>query len=67
MGNESKVTINGIELTVGQVMSIRVAVSSMIMEMSEPDALGSDEMGKLLANGYVRNLREVEKMLVAGS
>lgn len=67
MGNEAKVTINGLELTIGQVMSMRVAVGTMIMEMSEPDALGSDEIGKQLANSYIRNLREVEKMLVTGS
>ena len=50
--NEPPITINGTTLTQGQAMTLRVALTTFLMEMSEDDALGADESGKALARAY---------------
>lgn len=48
------VTINGIELTPGQVMTIRVAVIDFKIFLQQ-EGLGDDDMGKALAASYLEN------------
>lgn len=60
-----KIIIDGVELTPAQTESVRVAVSSLLMELQHnPSALGNDDTGMAIARGYRTNLREVERLLV---
>ena len=60
---EPDVTINGHALSFGQAMALRVAVSSFLMSLSEPDALGDDEAGRGIAAGYRQRLIEIAKLM----
>jgi hypothetical protein len=61
---EPKITINGVELTVGQSMTVRVAIAALIINI-QSDGLGDDEHGKIMATAYIDRAREVERLLVA--
>lgn len=63
--NEAFVTINGTGLTIGQTMALRVAASAFHTEMGTPDALGDDEHGRKMAEGYRARLGEVLALLHA--
>lgn len=56
-------TINGITLTLGQAMTLRVAMDFFAMEMSNPDALGEDETGRAIRVGYYECLRQIRELL----
>lgn len=63
--DEPLIEINGVRLSVGQVMAVRAACTSCLDEMaSDPDALGSDEHGRRMAAAYVIQLREVIRLLL---
>jgi hypothetical protein len=47
---EAVIEINGHRLTEGESMTVRVALSSMAMELE--DGLGDDENGKAITAGY---------------
>jgi hypothetical protein len=55
---EPKITVNGVELSVGQAMTLRVALTSFIFGMKE-DGLGDDEHGIAMASGYIDRGSEV--------
>lgn len=59
---EAHVTIEGVVLTFGQTMSLRVAVSNMLAELSEPEYMKA--LGKI-GEGYQARLTEVQSMLIA--
>lgn len=64
--NEPKITINGVELTSAQSMTVRVAINSFLMDMIN-DGLGDDEHGKHMVKGYCLRCAEVNLlMLTAG-
>jgi hypothetical protein len=63
---EAVVTINGRTLTNAEVSTLRCAVSSFIMTINEPDALGNDEHGRFMRASYLVHGRAVERMLVEG-
>lgn len=52
--NEPTIVINGVTLTEGQAMAVRVAVCSFRTDMLE-NGLGDDEPGFAIANGYIAN------------
>lgn len=56
---EADVTINGVPLTFGQSMALRVAANNFAMELQDPDALGDDEGGRSITKGYRERLAEV--------
>lgn len=56
---EADITINGKPLSFAQSMALRVAVSSFILQMNEPGALGNDETGLRIAGAYSERLSEV--------
>ena len=64
MSDEPHTIINGMELTSGQSMAVRVAVTSFYQEMGDKDALGDDEVGRKLASGYRDRLMEVLKLML---
>jgi hypothetical protein len=63
MPDEPHITINGVELTGGQAMTVRVAISTMFAEMSEPEALGNDDMGISIASGYKDRCAEILRIM----
>jgi hypothetical protein len=52
--DEPIITVNRQLLTEGEAMAVRVALNSLISQMKEPNALGDDDHGKAMAEGYVR-------------
>ncbi len=59
---EAKVTINGKELTQGQVMTLRVACNSFSSDLAE-NSLGDDDHGKTMTKLYKERLKELLIML----
>lgn len=56
--SEARITINGVELTVGQAMTIRCALNSFGASLVE-DGLGGDEHGNAMTEAYLANIREI--------
>jgi hypothetical protein len=50
---EANVTVNGKRLTIGEVMTLRVALTTFASNMQKPDSLGDDEHGKAMREGYL--------------
>ena len=48
MMDNSKITINGVELNKAQKMALHVALQIYAMDMQQPNALGDDEHGRSL-------------------
>jgi len=61
--NEARITINGVELTIGQSMTLRVALQSFAMDLREK-GLGSDETGKAIAKGYLARISEMNDLIM---
>lgn len=61
--NEAIVTINGVQLTVGQSMALRVAVGSFLASMRS-NGLGDDPHGKAMAEAYIVRASEIEELMV---
>jgi len=61
--NEARIIINGVELTLGQSMTLRVALQSFAMDLKE-NGLGSDEMGKSIAKGYLARISEMNNLIM---
>ncbi len=61
--NEARITINGVELTIGQSMTLRVALQSFAMDLRE-NGLGSDETGKAIAKGYLARISEMNDLIM---
>jgi hypothetical protein len=60
---EPKITVNGEELTPGQAMTLRVALTKFVADMRD-EGLGDDEMGKHLAKGYIERGNEVLQFML---
>jgi hypothetical protein len=60
--DESIITVNGIQLTEGQAMTVRVALGQFVMELSH-NGLGDDEHGKALVKGYQERAHEIFKLM----
>jgi hypothetical protein len=59
--NEPQITINGIQLSEGQAMTLRVALESFAMDLTK--GLGDDETGKKITIGYQRNISIIRRMM----
>jgi len=57
--SEPVITINGVQLNTAQAMTVRVAITNFTLELRAPDALGDDETGVAIRNGYRARLSEV--------
>jgi hypothetical protein len=55
---EAKITINGLECTPAEAMTIRVALSSFMMFIDH-EGLGEDDAGRAIAEGYKRAVSSV--------
>lgn len=56
MFKEPKIIINGKEMSEGESMTIRVALSSFFVELQDNDALGKDKIGREIARLYRENM-----------
>lgn len=61
--DEPHITVNGQELTTGQAMAVRVALSNFFIEMGDPDALGDDEHGRAMVAAYSARAAEVLRLM----
>ena len=55
-------TINGRELSIGEAMAVRVAVEAFATQLAD-EGLGTDEMGKQLTAGYLRNIDTIRRKM----
>lgn len=59
--NEPIKTLNGVTLSVGQALALRVAIGAYQAFMSE-EGLGDDEMGKGMTSAYQGRLQELQEI-----
>ena len=59
---EAKVTVNGIELTEAQSMTLRVALESFALDV-QGDGLGKDAHGRKMAALYRDRIREIREAM----
>jgi hypothetical protein len=57
------VSIDGVFITHGEVESLRVAVTALYSEMSDPDALGADAHGRFMAKIYREHMGRILKLM----
>lgn len=62
---EPDVTINGVRLTKGQAMTVRVALESFALDLSE--GLGDDEMGQKICEGYKGQIESIRRIIFGAS
>lgn len=55
---EATITIEGVPLTVGQSMTIRVALNHFLSSLEE-EGLGDDDHGKAMVKNYTARGREI--------
>ena len=58
MGKEPVITINGHTLTLGEAMTVRVAIGSFILSLQE-EGLGDDPHGKFMTDAYMDRCRDI--------
>lgn len=51
--DEPIIIINGVELTKAQAMTIRIAVDTLMIDLTR-NGLGNDEVGEAICRGYLR-------------
>lgn len=59
--SEPAIIINGVRLTTGQAMTVRVALGSFAMSLN--DGLGDDEHGRQMTAAYRERLRELFQLM----
>lgn len=59
----TKITINGVELDKGQMMTLHVALNSFLDEMQNPFALGRDPHGQTMTEHYAARSREMLELM----
>ena len=55
------IVINGVPLTVGQSLTVGVAIATMLVELSDPDLLGPDKRD--LRDAYVARCQELQALI----
>ena len=60
---EPRITIDGIVLTNGQAMTVRVALSSFLFDLRDRTSLGTDEHGLAMTAAYKARLVEIFKLI----
>ncbi len=62
MSCEPLITIWDKELTIGQSMTVRVAIESFASDLQE-NGLGDDEHGKRMVEAYLNNIDEIRRLI----
>lgn len=60
--SEAQISINGITLTTGQAMVVRVAITSFGCRLVE-DGLGDDDIGEELKQAYLDRIIEIYRLM----
>lgn len=59
---EPEITVDGIELTDAQSMTLRVAINSFAMDLRH-DGLGDDAHGKRMTELYLERIKEINAII----
>ena len=59
---EPDITVNGVKLTLGQAMTVRVALGSFAMDLQN-HGLGDDEVGKGMKQGYLNAISAIVALM----
>lgn len=60
--NEPTITVNGVLLSQGQAMTVRVALNNLVMDLTN-DGLGDDEHGKFMTKAYQERAHEIFRIM----
>jgi hypothetical protein len=60
---EADVSINGVALSVGQSLTLRVALNSFLCDTSRPNSLGKDHIGQSLRTNYLARGEEIVRLM----
>lgn len=60
---EPTIVIQGALLTVGQAMTVRVALNNFLIDLNEADALGDDEHGRAMTLAYKARIVELFQLM----
>lgn len=60
--NEPRITVNGTALTEGQAMTLRVALSSFLLQL-KMEGLGKDEHGVAMTRAYMARGSEITVLM----
>lgn len=63
---EPSIVINGVALTEGQAMTVRVAVESFAADLSA-GSLGADEAGEAITKAYQQRINEIRALMFGTS
>ena len=63
---EPEIVVNGVRLSEGQAMTVRVALTTFHGEMLRPAALGDDEHGRHMSKAYGQRAEEVLTLMLLG-
>lgn len=58
------ITINGRKLNEAEVMTVYNALNSFALDMHEPNALGTDELGKSIASNYYKTTLDILQKMI---
>lgn len=59
---EPRIIINGIDLSPGAAMTVRVAIEHFATDLLE-DGLGQDKVGVAICKGYLDRINEIRKAI----
>lgn len=59
---EAAITVNGVRLSEGQAMTVRVALAHFVDDLQR-SGLGDDEHGKAMVAGYTARAAEMFRMM----
>ena len=59
---EADIVVEGVRLSFGQSMALRVAASDFLMQMDDPET--AEALGQQLAQGYRDRLGEILKLMI---
>lgn len=61
--SEAEIIINGVQVSDGMAMTMRVAIESFASSLHE-NGLGDDEMGEKLTKGYLSNIELIRRVMI---
>lgn len=59
-----KITINGVPLTSGQVMTVFAALQGFGVRMEEKNVLGADTHGEFMREAHLANVISINRIMV---
>ena len=60
---EPNITINGVKLSLGQSMTVRVAIEAFATSLSA-DGLGTDLLGQKICSNYIDRINEIREYIL---